>query len=69
MAAISNHISLYSAAARREAVPLARRRSIFGPQLREVMSNAVRLCQEILLALWMFAVLAFSLLIAVGFVV
>jgi hypothetical protein len=69
MAAISNHISLYRTAGRRDAVQLARWRLIFRSQLRDVMSNALRLSQEILLALWMFAVLAFSLLIAAGFVV
>jgi hypothetical protein len=36
---------------------------------RQVLASAIRQSQEVLCALWMLAVLAFSLLLAVGFVV
>jgi hypothetical protein len=39
-----------------------------GSRLRALPANALRQAQEILCALWMFAVLAFSLVIAVGII-
>jgi hypothetical protein len=68
MAAISNPIFRYRFAARLDAVKVARRQPIFRSRLRDVTSSAFRLAQEILCALWMCAVLAFSLLLAAGFV-
>lgn len=66
MAAISNQVSRYPFAALRKAAPAAGGRYILW--WRDILSNAFRQAQEILWALWMCAVLAFSLLLAAGFV-
>lgn len=39
------------------------------PAGRQILASAIRRSQEILCALWMLAVLAFSLLLAAGFLV
>ncbi len=68
MAAISNLISRDSCAVRQNAMPAARRLLVVRPSLRDAASSAWRHVQEILCALWMLAALAFSLLLAAGFV-
>ncbi len=68
MAAISNLISRNSCAVRQNAVPAARCLLVARASLRDAVSSAFRHAQEILCALWMLAALAFSLLLAAGFV-
>ncbi len=68
MAAIFNPISRYPCAVCQKAVPPARWLLVARQRLRDAATNLFRRAQELLCALWMLGALAFSLLLAAGFV-
>jgi hypothetical protein len=69
MATFSSQFSLFPRAARRNAVLLARWRSKVWSTLLDLGSTTLRRGPEIAFLLWTSVVLAFSLVVAAGFVV